>query len=114
MHFDDVAIISAGLSDLSLALFLEHHNIQCTIYELQSPNVAAAGALMVSPNALHSLDAVGLHHRIKVEGWHLRAGSSSNNQHELRDSYEFGNAYKSSYDCLRVYRQVIRGCILEF
>ena len=107
MHFDEVAIIGAGLSGLSLALFLKQHNFQCTIYELRSPNVAAAGALMLSPNALRSLDAIGLYDRIKLEGWHFRAGSFRNNQHEFIDSYEFGNADKYGYDCLRVYRQVL-------
>lgn len=107
MHFDEVAIIGAGLSGLSLALFLKKHNIQCTIYELRSPNVAAAGALMLSPNALRSLDAIGLYDRIKLEAWHFRAGSFRNNQHEPLGSYKFGDADKYSYDCLRIYRQVL-------
>jgi 2-polyprenyl-6-methoxyphenol hydroxylase-like FAD-dependent oxidoreductase len=107
MHFDEVAIIGAGLSGLSLALFLKQHNIQCTIYELRSPKVVAAGALLLSPNALRSLDAIGVYDRIKAEGWHFRAGSFRNNQHEFIDSYEFGNADKYGYDCIRVYRQVL-------
>ena len=107
MYFDKAAIIGVGLSSLSLAFFLKQHNIQRTIYELRSPNVTAVGAIMLSLNALRSLDAVGLYHRIKMEGWHFRAGSFRNNQHELIDSYEFGNADKYGYDCLRVYRQVI-------
>jgi 2-polyprenyl-6-methoxyphenol hydroxylase-like FAD-dependent oxidoreductase len=107
MHFDEVAIIGAGLSGLSLAIFLKQRNIQCTIYELRPSNVAAAGALMLSPNALRSLDAIGLYDRIKMEGWHFRAGSFRNNQYEFIDSYEFGNAEKYGYDCLRLYRQVL-------
>ncbi|KIM98704.1 hypothetical protein OIDMADRAFT_57049 [Oidiodendron maius Zn] len=107
MHFGTVAIIGAGLSSLSLALFLKQHNIQRTIYELRSPNVTTASALMLSLNALRSWDAVGLYGRIKMERWHFRAGSFRNSQHELIDSYEFGNVDKYGYDCLRVYRQVI-------
>ena len=107
MRFDEVAIIGGGLSGLSLALFLKQHNVQCTIYELRSPDATAAGALMLSPNALRSLDSIGLYDRIKREGWHFRAGSFRNNNHEFIDSYEFGNADKYGYDCLRVYRQVL-------
>ncbi len=107
MHFDEVAIIDAGLSGLSFGLFLKQHNIQYTIYELRSPNVAATGGLMLSPNALRLLDAIGLYDRIELEGWHFRAESFRNSQHEFIDSYEFGNADKYGYDCLRVYRQVL-------
>lgn len=107
MHVDEVAIIGAGLSGLALALFLKQHDIQCTIYELRSPDATAVGALMLSPNALRSLDAIGVYDRVKREGWHFRNGSFRNNNHDFLGSYEFGNADKYGYDCIRVYRQVL-------
>ncbi|EME42183.1 FAD dependent oxidoreductase-like protein [Dothistroma septosporum NZE10] len=107
MTFRNVAIIGAGLSGLTLALFLERYGIQSTVYELRRPDVRSDGAVMLSPNALRTLDAIGIYSKIKGKGYHFRDLTFRNNQHKLLDAYEMGNADKFGYDALRVYRQVL-------
>jgi 2-polyprenyl-6-methoxyphenol hydroxylase-like FAD-dependent oxidoreductase len=102
-----VAIIGAGLGGLAMALFLKKANINCTIYELRTPDVTSAGAIMLSPNALRSLDAIGVYDRIKGNGYHFRDLTFNTNEHKYIDAYEMGNADKYGFDAFRVYRQVI-------
>ena len=99
-----VAIIGAGLSGLSMALFLKKAKINCAIYELRTLDVTA---ITLSPNALRSLDAIGVYDRIKNKSYHFRNGTFNTNEHKYLDAYEMGNADKYGFDALRVYRQVI-------
>lgn len=109
MPIKTVAIIGAGLSGLSLALFLHKHNstTNIKIYELRSSTTTSEGALMLSPNALRTLDTLGVYARIKDRGFHFRDLSFNNAEHETLDTYEMGNEAKFGYDALRVYRQVL-------
>lgn len=102
-----VAIIGAGLGGLALSLFLKRANVACTIYEPRTPDVTSAGAIMLSPNALRSLDAIGVYARIAKKGYHFRDLTFNTNEHRYIDAYEMGNADKYGYDALRVYRQDI-------
>ncbi len=112
-----VAIIGAGLCGLSLALYLKRQGITSTIYELRKPNVTSAGAIMLSPNALRSLEAIGMYDRFKTKGYFFRNVTMHNNDHEYLDAYEMGNADKYGYDTLRIYRQeildILRDAVLE-
>lgn len=107
MPITNVAIIGAGLAGLSLSLFLKQHGIKSTIYELRSANTTSDGAVMLSPNALRTLDAIGVYDRIKSKGYHFRDLTFRNNSHKFLDAYEMGNFDKFGYDALRVYRQVL-------
>jgi 2-polyprenyl-6-methoxyphenol hydroxylase-like FAD-dependent oxidoreductase len=102
-----VAIIGAGLGGLAMALFMKKANINCTIYELRTPYITSAGAIMLSPNALKSLDAIGVYDRIKGKGYHFRDLTFNTNEHKFIDAYEMGNADKYGFDALRIYRQDI-------
>ncbi|KAK5119513.1 hypothetical protein LTR85_007613 [Meristemomyces frigidus] len=62
----NITIIGAGLAGLSLALFSTQQDMKVTIYELRSPSLTTAGAIMLAPNALRSLDAIGVYDRIKA------------------------------------------------
>ena len=107
MAFRDVTIIGAGLCGLALALFLDKEGVRTTVYELRSPGVTSAGAIMLSSNALKSLDALGVYQRIKSKGYFFRDLAFRNNDHKFLDAYEMGNADKYGYDALRIYRQVL-------
>ena len=98
----NIAIIGAGLSGLTLALALDKQSIPCTIYESRSASLDIGGAIMLSPNALRILDAVGIYEKVKPHGFHFR---------DLHfrttvplDSYEFGNHEKYGYDGVRIFR----------
>ena len=107
MPLEKVVIIGAGLGGLAMALFLKKQGVNNTIYELRSPNMTSDGAIMLSPNALGTLDAIGVYDRIKDEGYHFRDLTFVTNEHKFLDAYEMGNADKFGYDAFRVYRQVI-------
>jgi 2-polyprenyl-6-methoxyphenol hydroxylase-like FAD-dependent oxidoreductase len=107
MAFQDITIIGAGLCGLALSLFLKKEGIKSTIYELRPNDVTSAGAIMLSPNALRSLDSIGVYDRIKNKGYHFRDLTFRNNDHKFLDAYEMGNKDKYGYDALRVYRQDI-------
>ena len=108
MFFQNIAIAGAGLSGLSLAIFLKKSGIKTvTIYELRSRDVTSAGAIMLSPNALKSLDAIGATKLIKSHGYSFRDLTFRNNDHDFLDAYEMGNADRFGFDALRIYRQVI-------
>ena len=100
-----IAIIGAGLGGLSLALFLHKSNIKCTIYELRPPSAISTGAILLSPNALRSLDAIGAYDRIKKQGYHFQKLTFNTNDHKYMDAYEMGNVDKYGYDAFRIYRQ---------
>ncbi|KAK4498547.1 hypothetical protein PRZ48_011205 [Zasmidium cellare] len=107
MPINQVTIIGAGLSGLTLSLFLAKHNITSKIYEVRPANTTSEGAVMLSPNALRTLEILGLYPRIKAKGYHFRDLTFNNNDHETLDTYEMGNSDKYGYDALRVYRQVL-------
>ncbi|KAK4548991.1 hypothetical protein LTR36_008764 [Oleoguttula mirabilis] len=55
------------------------------MYELRSPNVISAGAIMLSAHASRSLDSTGAYDRIKTKGYHFRDLTFRNTEHKLLD-----------------------------
>ncbi|TVY78525.1 FAD-dependent urate hydroxylase [Lachnellula suecica] len=103
----NIAIIGAGLSGLSLALALHQQNIACTIYESRSAPLNTGGAVMLSPNALQILDALGVYDRIRVEGYNFETLDYRDASGQLLEVYEFGGKKKYGYAGLRIYRHVL-------
>lgn len=104
---DNVVIIGAGLSGLTLALSLHKQSINCTVYEARPAPLDIGGAIMLSPNALHILDILGIYNRIHPHGYefdklHFRSASN-----EPVDVYEFGSATKYDYHGMRIYRHIL-------
>ena len=105
-----VAIIGAGLSGLALALALHQQKISSTIYESRSASFNIGGAVMLSPNALKVLDALGVYSRIRGKGFNfetLEYRDVDGNLDEVKEVYEFGGEAKYGYKALRIYRHVL-------
>jgi 2-polyprenyl-6-methoxyphenol hydroxylase-like FAD-dependent oxidoreductase len=109
---DKVAIIGAGLSGLSLALALHQRNIKATIYENRRDPLNIGGAVMLSPNALKVLDALGVYERIRFKGYNFETLEYKNASGNLLETYEFGSEEKYGYMGLRIYRHVLIDTLL--
>ncbi|KAL4866139.1 hypothetical protein BDV12DRAFT_173344 [Aspergillus spectabilis] len=107
MSSQNVAIIGAGLSGLALALALHQQSIPCTLYEARSAPLDIGGALMLSPNALRILDALGVYQRIHSQGHNFDNLYFRSPDDKPLDSYEFGGEKKYGYRALRIYRNVL-------
>ncbi|TVY25854.1 FAD-dependent urate hydroxylase [Lachnellula hyalina] len=103
----NIAIIGSGLSGLSLALALHQQNIPCTIYESRPASLNIGGAVMLSPNALKILDALGIYERVRDKGYNFETLEYKNGSGELLEVYEFGSKEKYGYEALRIYRTVL-------
>ncbi len=102
-----VAIIGAGLSGLSFALALHKFGIPSTIWEVRSNGFVQGGAIMLSPNALRILDAIGVYERIRNKGFHFQTLTFKDEHDETTDVYYFGHEQLYGYKAFRVYRQIL-------
>jgi 2-polyprenyl-6-methoxyphenol hydroxylase-like FAD-dependent oxidoreductase len=102
-----IAIIGAGLSGLTLALSLHAQGIPCKIYESRSAPLNIGGALMLSPNALGILDALGVYPRIRSEAYEFDTLYFRSPEDKPLDTFEFGSEAKYGYPGVRVYRHVL-------
>ncbi|KAL9076918.1 MAG: hypothetical protein Q9161_000551 [Pseudevernia consocians] len=102
-----VAIIGAGLSGLSLALALHKFSIPSTIWEVRCNSFVQGGAIMLSPNALRVLDAIGVYERIRNKGFHFETLTFKDAHDETTDVYYFGHEQLYGYKAFRVYRQIL-------
>lgn len=92
---------------MTVALFLNKDGVKTTIYESRSSNANSPGALMLSPNALRTLDAIGVYERIRTKGYNFQTLTFNNDKHKFLDAYYMGSEKKYGYDALRIYRQVL-------
>ena len=104
---NQVAIIGAGLSGLSFALSLHKLGIPSTIWEVRSSDFVQGGAIMLSPNALRVLDAIGVYERIRNKGFHFETLTFKDDHDETTDVYYFGHEQLYGYKAFRVYRQIL-------
>ncbi|KAL3480995.1 hypothetical protein BJX99DRAFT_272199 [Aspergillus californicus] len=104
---NNIAIIGAGLSGLTLALALHQQSIPCTLYEARAAPLDIGGAVMLSPNALRILDALGVYSRIEPQGFSFENLHFRSEDNTPLDSYEFGGRERYGYAGLRIFRNVL-------
>jgi 2-polyprenyl-6-methoxyphenol hydroxylase-like FAD-dependent oxidoreductase len=101
---EEVAIIGAGLSGLTLALALHQQAIPCRVYESRGSPLNIGGAVMLSPNALRVLDALGVYERVRAKGYNFEWLEYRDAAGNFQETYEFGGKEKYCYMALRIYR----------
>lgn len=104
MSVQEVAIISAGLSGLALALALHQQSIPCTVYEARDASLNISGAVMLTPNALKVLDTFGVYKRVRPKGYECELLYFWNDNDQPLDEFEFGGQQKYGYKALRIHR----------
>jgi salicylate hydroxylase len=102
-----VMIVGAGIGGLTAALSLQHHGVQVSVYERASELREFGAGVMVTPNAMHALDFLGVGKVIAATSdvppalliKHYRTG-------EVIQSRSDGAAYKPKYGagCFQVHR----------
>lgn len=110
---DEVAIIGAGLSGLTLALALHEQGIKATVYESRPAPLNIGGAVMLSPNALKVLDALDLYKGVRSRGYNFELLEVRKVSGELLETYEFGSQERYGYEGNRIYRHELIDLILS-
>ncbi|KAF2172562.1 hypothetical protein M409DRAFT_50237 [Zasmidium cellare ATCC 36951] len=109
-----VAIIGAGLSGLSLALALQQQNIQCTLYEGRDAPLDTGGGLMLHPNGLKALQAIGVYETLLEKAWpfdniYVQNGITG----EILQNIENGSIEKYGMHAVRINRYTLLGQLLN-
>lgn len=104
---NNVSVIGAGLAGLTLALALHQESIPVTVYESRPAPLNIGGAVMLSPNALEVLDALGLYDMVKSKGYNFDSLEYRGLDGNLTEAQDFGGVEKYGYQGLRIYRYVL-------
>lgn len=103
----NISIIGAGLAGLTLALALHQQSIPVKVYESRPAPLNIGGAVMLSPNALKILDALGIYSIVKTKGYNFDNLEYRDLSGNLNEIQEFGGVEKFGYNGLRIYRYVL-------
>lgn len=110
---DEVSIIGAGISGLTLALSLHTQGIPCTVYESRPEPQNIGGAVMLSPNSLRLFDNMGIYNDLKRHGYSFDTLYFRDLVGSLKETYPFGSVDRYGYSGLRVYRYQLIDILLE-
>lgn len=105
---NSVGTLGAGLGGLKLALSLQKHKISSKLFEIRGPSYDVGGAIMLSPNALRILDALGVYERIRNKGYNFETLTfKEDDGYKTTGKYLFGHEEMYGYKALRIYRSVL-------
>lgn len=110
---DEVAIIGAGLSGLTLALALHQQHIKATVYESRAASLNIGGAVMLSPNGLKVLDALGVYEDVRTKGFNFDDLEIQKVDGQVVETYEFGSEAQYGYSANRIYRYELIDILLS-
>lgn len=100
-----VAIVGAGLAGLSLAVALQFHGIDCTVYEAApSPEQVIKGSLGIAPNGQAALESLNLLPQLEKWGLMLQEATIHDAQGKEMGKLLLGNKKYFGYDSLRILR----------
>lgn len=99
MELQRITITGAGPGGLAMALYLRRHGKEVLIYAL------SGGAIMLSPDALETLETHGVFDHIKSKCYCFMDLTFRDNDQKYLDNHEIGNSERFGHGALRVYRQ---------
>lgn len=100
-------LFTDAFKGLAMALALQDLSIQCTVYEAQNTQRAPrtyGGAMMISPNAMHIMDRLGVYQKLQSLGYPFEYVWYKNAREETIDKYPMGGK-AFGYNAMRIYRQ---------
>lgn len=100
-----VAIVGAGLAGLALAVALQSHGIDCTVYEAAlSPEQVVKGSLNIAPNGQAALASLDLLPQLRIWGIMLQEATVHDSQGKTLGKLLLGSEKYFGYDALRLVR----------
>lgn len=100
-----VAIVGAGLAGLGLAIALQSHGIDCTVYEAApSPEQVVKGSLGIAPNGQAALESLDLLPQLEKWGIMFQEATVHDGDGNVMGKLLLGNKEYFGYDSLRIVR----------
>ncbi|KIW98869.1 uncharacterized protein Z519_00532 [Cladophialophora bantiana CBS 173.52] len=116
-----IAVVGAGLTGLSITLSLLHHDLynprDITIYDLRrpadTPDPANSSGVVLTPNGLRVLDALGVLGRISSRCWLSEYRTYKNEDDETTRKTLITNEALYGYKNHRLWRRILLETMLE-
>ncbi|KAK6512530.1 hypothetical protein TWF481_001415 [Arthrobotrys musiformis] len=111
-----IAIVGAGLSGLSLSLFITRllPAASVKIYEVRpSTHPYTSGTINLTPNALRVLDHLGIYKSLIPQGFNFDNLTLLNHQFDFLASIPIAGISEFEYQSLRIERRIVHSALLQ-
>lgn len=98
---------------MALAVLLQNHGIQATIYEKRDEAYCSGGNIALAPNALRVLDRIGVYNNIRTHGYNYDRISFINAEGVALGSFLNGSRASYGYQALRITRTIVRDALRQ-
>ena len=98
---------------MAVALCLQKHGIEATIYETRDEAFASGGNIALAPNALRVLDHIGVFDKIRTQGFNYEELSFTNGAGVTLGDFLNGSQKVYSFQALRIHRTIVRDALRE-